>query len=212
MARASRAVASQHKVAIEEASAKLIRERGPHAVSVAEIMANAGLTHGGFYGHFASKDDLVAVACRRAFEEGDQRWDRRIASADGDRQAARRALVAAYLTPVHRDHAAEGCAAAALAADVAREDADKPVRPVYREGLSALIDKWRSTAPADLPEADARQQALVEVSTMAGALMLARATTGDPLSEAILDATRAWLLGADVDEPAAEPAPEPAAG
>ncbi|WP_392388540.1 TetR/AcrR family transcriptional regulator [Cupriavidus campinensis] len=99
MARASRAVASQHKAAIEAASAKLIRERGPHAVSVAEIMANAGLTHGGFYGHFASKDDLVAVACRRAFEEGDQRWDRRIAGAGGDHQAARRALVAAYLTP-----------------------------------------------------------------------------------------------------------------
>ncbi|MFP3755767.1 MULTISPECIES: TetR/AcrR family transcriptional regulator [Cupriavidus] len=207
MARASRAVASQHKAAIEAASAKLIRERGPHAVSVAEIMANAGLTHGGFYGHFASKDDLVAVACRRAFEEGDQRWDRRIAGAGGDRRTARRALVAAYLTPAHRDHAAEGCAASALAADVAREDADKPVRPVYREGLSALIDKWLSTAPADLPEAEARQQALVEVSAMAGALMLARATAGDPLSEAILDATRAWLLGEDAAEAAPEPSP-----
>lgn len=207
MARASRAVASQHKVAIEAASAKLFRERGPHAVSVAEIMANAGLTHGGFYGHFASKDDLVAVACRRAFEEGDQRWDRRIAGAGGDHQTARRALVAAYLTPAHRDHAAEGCAASALAADVAREDADKPVRPVYREGLSALIDKWLSTAPAGLPEAEARRQALVEVSAMAGALMLARATAGDPLSEAILDATRAWLLGADAVESAPEPSP-----
>ncbi|WP_392388541.1 hypothetical protein [Cupriavidus campinensis] len=81
------------------------------------------------------------------------------------------------------------------------------MRPVYREGLSALIDKWLSTAPAGLPEAEARRQALVEVSAMAGALMLARATAGDPLSEAILDATRAWLLGADAVESAPEPSP-----
>lgn len=195
MARASRAVASQHKAAIEQASARLFRARGPHAVSVAEVMADAGLTHGGFYGHFGSKDELVAAACRLAFEEGGRRWDQRIARAEGDLDAARRALSVAYLSTAHRDGPAEGCTAAALAGDVAREDADKPVRAAYLEGLEGLIDKWMSTAPAGTPAPEARQQALVQISAMVGAITLARATSGDPLSEAILDAARAWLLG-----------------
>ncbi|MGO4306696.1 TetR/AcrR family transcriptional regulator [Cupriavidus sp. RAF12] len=194
MARASRELAEQHKVAIEQASARLFREHGLHGVTVAQVMADAGLTHGGFYGHFASKDNLVAVACQRAFEDGAQRWEHRIASANGDRRTARNNLVGSYLSPEHRDCAGEGCAASALVGDVAREPASKPVRPVYVDGVKQLIDIWMSTAPDGATDAAARQTALVQLAAMVGAMSLARATGGDALSQEFLDATRAWLL------------------
>ena len=81
MARASRAVADQHRTAIEASSARLFRQHGLHGVSVAQVMADAGLTHGGFYGHFASKDELAAVACQRAFDDSNARWQRIVAQA-----------------------------------------------------------------------------------------------------------------------------------
>lgn len=194
MARASRAVADRHRTAIEAASARLFREYGLHGVSVAQVMADAGLTHGGFYGHFPSKDALAAAACKRAFEESDLRWRQRIAAAGDDHQAARRSLVEPYLSPAHRDHAGLGCPASALAGDVAREPADKPVRRAYLEGLKALIETWQSTAPGI-----DRQAALMDLATLVGAITLARATTGDPLSDDILDAARAGMLDASTE-------------
>jgi TetR/AcrR family transcriptional repressor of nem operon len=198
MARASRAVAEQHKAAIEEVSARLFREHGPHGVSVAQVMADAGLTHGGFYGHFASKDELVARACALAFEESAGRWRHRIDQAHGDRQAARRSLVDHYLTTAHRDAAGNGCAASALAGDVAREASGKPVHAAYTQGLKTLIDIWKSIAPDHDADADdaAQSAALAEVAMLVGAITMARATRDDALSSEILDAARARLLAA----------------
>ncbi len=93
MARASRAVADQHKIDIERSSSRLFKEYGLHGVTVAQVMADAGLTHGGFYGHFRSKDELAAIACARAFAESGERWSRRIAEANGDGREARRRLM-----------------------------------------------------------------------------------------------------------------------
>jgi len=199
MARASRAVAEQHKAAIEEVSARLFREHGLHGVSVAQVMADAGLTHGGFYGHFASKDELVARACALAFEESAGSWRHRIDQAHGDRQAARHSLVDHYLTTAHRDATGDGCAASALAGDVAREASGKPIHAAYTQGLKTLIDIWKSTAPdhetnaADDDEA-AHGAALAEVAMLIGAITMARATRDDALSSEILDAARARLL------------------
>jgi len=201
MARASRAVAEQHKAAIEAVSARLVREHGLHGVSVAQVMADAGLTHGGFYGHFASKDALVARACALAFEESAGRWRHRIDQAQGDRQAARQSLVDQYLTVAHRDAAGHGCAAPALSGDVAREASGKPVHAAYLQGLKTLIDLWESTAPDDGNGDDdenggdaARGAALAEVAMLVGAMTMARATRGDALSDAFLDAVRTTLL------------------
>ncbi|SOY63271.1 TetR/AcrR family transcriptional regulator [Cupriavidus taiwanensis] len=194
MARASREQTDKNREAIEQAASRLFRERGLNGVSVAELMAGAGLTHGGFYGHFASKDALAAQACKRAFEESTARWERRLARAGDDRSAMLANLVEPYLTAAHCANPGVGCAAAALAVDVAREPAGKPVRQAYADGLRTMIDDMARTVASDDPQ-QRHQQALVRMATLVGALTLARATEGDPLSDEILDAARAHLLG-----------------
>lgn len=204
MARASRAVADQHRIAIEEASARLFRQHGLRGVSVAQVMADAGLTHGGFYGHFASKDDLVAVACARAFTDSSSRWQQLHAKTGGDAGAVRRKVVENYLSEAHRDSAGHSCPASALASDVAREPADKPVRGAFLDGLKQLLATWKTTAICDADAdgdaehatrgTDADRAALLEMSMLVGAVTLARATAGDALSDDILAAARAWLL------------------
>ncbi|PZX26037.1 putative transcriptional regulator, TetR family [Cupriavidus phytorum] len=193
MARASREQTDKNREAIEQASSRLFRERGLNGVSVAELMAGAGLTHGGFYGHFASKDALAAQACKRAFEESTARWERRLARAGGDRKAMLANLVEPYLTTAHCANPGVGCAAAALAVDVAREPAGKPVRQAYAEGLRTMIDGMAQTVASDDPQ-ERHDQALVRMALLVGALTLARATEGDPLSDEMLNAVRAHLL------------------
>ncbi|SPD68054.1 Transcriptional regulator, TetR family (plasmid) [Cupriavidus taiwanensis] len=194
MARASREQTDKNREAIEQASSRLFRERGLSGVSVAELMASAGLTHGGFYGHFASKDALAAQACKRAFEESTARWERRLARADGDRKAMLANLVEPYLSAGHCANPGIGCAAAALAVDVAREPAGKPVRQAYADGLRTLVDDMAQTVASNDPR-ERHDQALVRMALLVGALTLARATEGDPLSGEMLDAARAHLLG-----------------
>ncbi|MDW3682677.1 TetR/AcrR family transcriptional regulator [Cupriavidus sp. CV2] len=194
MARASREQADKHREAIEQASSRLFRERGLNGVSVAELMASAGLTHGGFYGHFSSKDALAALASKRAFEESARRWSRRIERAEGDKRAMRASLVEPYLTAEHCSSPGDGCAAAALAGDVAREPADKPVRQVYIDGFKVMVEDWMKTVEHADP-AERRKLALGQLATLVGAMTLARATEGDALSEDILAAARDMLLG-----------------
>ncbi|RDK07737.1 TetR/AcrR family transcriptional regulator [Cupriavidus lacunae] len=194
MARASREQTDKNREAIEQASSRLFRERGLNGVSVAELMADAGLTHGGFYGHFASKDALAAQACKRAFEESNTRWERRLARAEGDRKAMLANLVEPYLTAAHRANPGVGCAASALAVDVAREPAGKPVRQAYVEGLRTMVDGMAQTVDADDPQ-ERHDEALVRMALLVGALTLARATDGDALSDDMLNAVRTRLLG-----------------
>ncbi len=192
MPRVSRAQTDSNRAAIEEASSRLFRAQGIQGVSVADLMAAVGLTHGGFYGHFASKDALAAVACSAAFKQSAERWDERVAG-QPDRQAALAALVTAYLTPQSRDAVGTGCPLAALASDVAREPADKPVHGAYLAGVHSLLQvllPLQNTGDAD---AD-RRQSLVQLSTLVGALLLARATQGDALSDDVLAAAREHLL------------------
>jgi TetR/AcrR family transcriptional repressor of nem operon len=190
MPRVSREQSGKNRVAIEVASARLFRERGLNQVSVADLMGAAGLTHGGFYGHFESKDTLAALACENAFAESEQRW---LSKLEQDPSAGNLAAVAeSYLTTRHRDHPGEGCAVAALAVDVAREDPDKPVRKVYPGGVRAMMNRL-ITVTDGADEQEKRQTALSHMATLVGALTLARATEGDPLSEEILAAAVASL-------------------
>ncbi|MBV8617317.1 MAG: TetR/AcrR family transcriptional regulator [Curvibacter sp.] len=199
MPRVSRQQTEQHRAAIEEASSRLFRERGIQAVSVADLMRAAGLTHGGFYGHFESKEALAGVACAKAFAQSVERWQGRIEQAERPAQA-RAAIVRAYLSEHSRDSAGLGCPASALATDAAREEPASPLRQNYLGGVSQLLDLLAQVQPAPGTEV-ARRQALVELSLMVGAQMLARATQGNPLSEAVLDAACEHLL------PLAEPDP-----
>lgn len=195
MPRVSRQQTEKNRAAIEEASARLIREQGIKGVSVADLMAAAGLTHGGFYGHFESKDALAAAACAKAFALSLERWRERTARA-GDAAAALRFIVEAYLSRRARDDAGNSCPAASLAVDVAREPSDRPVRQSYVEGIHGLVDSLAALRDSGDEAAD-RERALVELSLMVGALLMARATAADPISEQILDAARRHLLPED---------------
>jgi TetR/AcrR family transcriptional repressor of nem operon len=193
MPRVSRAVTEKNRAAIERVSARLFREQGLQGVSVADLMAAAGLTHGGFYGHFESKDALATVACTKAFDEAVERWERRISSTT-DRKSALTALVDGYLSSRNRDMAGSGCPLAALATDVAREPVGKPVRNAYMGGLSRLIGVLIALQSNDNPKKD-RSVALAQISTMVGALVLARAAKRHALSKEILAAARENILG-----------------
>ncbi len=204
MPRVSQQQTDRNRIAIEDVSSRLFREKGLNGVSVSDLMAAAGLTHGGFYGHFASKDGLAAVACSKAFAQSSERWAQRFAALP-DAAAMRRSYVENYLAPATRDRPGNSCAAAALAGDVAREAADKPVRGAYLAGIKSMAARLAGLAPGaepdTPPDAAAQQQALVEMATMVGALILSRATRGDPISDDILHSARAFLLR---DTPAAE--------
>ena len=182
MGRATQAQAQQNRQQVVAAAARLFRERGVQAVSVAELMAAAGLTHGGFYKHFPSKEALVGEATGQAFRE---LGDRLGATEQAQPGEARDALIDYYLSPEHRDDAGHGCPTAGLAADVAREPADSPARVPYASGVEGFA-QWLG---------DDGDEDLVTLSTMVGALLLARATAGTEVSDRILAAARASLSG-----------------
>lgn len=191
MPRVSRKQADLNREIIVEAATRLFRERGLHGISVIDVMAAAGLTHGGFYGHFESREALAQEASGRAFKQSTDRWKAWIA-ANEDPNAARQALIQPYLSAASRDNPGDSCPVVAFAGDMCHEAADSGLRQTFMEGLGALLD---TLAPLMNTGDDARdrQQALVQYSLMVGALTLARATRGDPVSDEILEAARTFL-------------------
>jgi len=192
MPRVSRAQAEANHHAIERAASRLFRERGFHAVTVADVMAEAGLTHGGFYAHFESKDALAAAACQAAFEFAAEKWRRRIAAADSP-VAARDTIADGYLRASHCDPTVATCPTATLVTDVARAEAGHPIRSAYLAGVRDQIATLASLGTSGDRHRD-RAAACVQLATMMGALLLARATHGDPLSDEIVSATKAHLM------------------
>jgi TetR/AcrR family transcriptional repressor of nem operon len=190
MPRASREQTEKHRQAITDVSARLMREQGIKSVSVSDLMGAAGLTHGGFYGHFDSKDALAAAACARAFEQSVERWKKRVGG-QPDEPHALQALIEGFLSVHNRDNPGTSCPTTALAGDVAREPMDAPVRATYLAGIKGLLDILYGLQPGDTKAG--HRQALAQLATMAGALLLARATAGDPLSERFLAAAREVL-------------------
>ncbi|MCF6687965.1 TetR/AcrR family transcriptional regulator [Raoultella terrigena] len=192
MARTGRVSREQSEInrnSIITTSSQLFRERGLDGVSVKDIMSAAGLTHGGFYGHFSSKDALEAVACEQAFEES------RSALAESGISSFPQ-LVEYYLSPRHRDAPASGCAVAALATDVQRKGEDKPVHEAYISGVKKMAESIKNMQDG-VPAPDINDRHLVQFALMTGALMLARATSGDDISERFLTAAKKALLESD---------------
>ncbi|MFE6823398.1 TetR/AcrR family transcriptional regulator [Streptomyces sp. NPDC057690] len=186
MGRVSQAQARENRERVVRTASRLFREQGTH-ISVADLMKASGLTHGGFYKQFASKDALIDEATAHAFGELAQRREAALEQGTGQRAAAQRALIDAYLSVEHRDNPAEGCPTAALAHDMAREPGAEGAHRVYTEGVGDFAE-WLATEDED---------GIARLCTMLGALVLARATKDSPLSEKILAAGRAALTEAD---------------
>jgi TetR/AcrR family transcriptional repressor of nem operon len=186
----SREKAAEHRERIIDAAGALFRAKGFGGIGVADIMKAADLTHGGFYGHFASKDDLVAQASRRTMDHAVANWAKVAASAPGGGYAA---LLRHYLSARHRDDPAHGCAFASLGNDAARSS--EPVRAAFADGLESLLDILAQSLPGKSKTAR-RRKAFTTMAALVGALTLARAVEGTPLSDEMLDAVRRELLAA----------------
>jgi TetR/AcrR family transcriptional regulator, transcriptional repressor for nem operon len=186
--RVSREKAAEHRERIIDAAGALFREKGFGGIGVADIMKAADLTHGGFYGHFKSKDDLVAEACRRVMALAIANWERTTARAPDNPFAA---LLTRYLSPRHRDDPGRGCVFAALGADAARSG--PLVHDAFADGLEPLIALLAKSAPGS-SEPERRRKAVAAMAGLVGALLLSRAIGKRELSDEILDATRCELL------------------
>lgn len=193
MPRVSRKQAEENHAAVLAAAAKLFRAHGINGVSVPALMAEAGLTHGAFYGHFDSKEELAAAACAHAIEQSSAIYDGLLERHGGVQGAALTEFVKRYTSRLHRDQPGLGCPIAALADDASREEFKGPVRKAFAAGLERMIDRLRpllgrrgKTAP--------REQALADVAMLVGALVLARATKGHAVSDEVLLAARNSML------------------
>jgi TetR/AcrR family transcriptional repressor of nem operon len=176
--RVSREHVAENRRTILDAAGRLFRERGYDAVTVADIMQAAGLTHGGFYGYFKSKEALMAgaladVLARRPEPSGD------LAS-----------YAAGYLSRAHRDNRAAGCPTAALAAETVRLTGG--ARTEMTTGLRRQIDRLSRLAPGT-DAARKRRAAIGGWAAMVGAMILARVSDDPALSNEVLDQTQAWL-------------------
>jgi len=165
---------------VESARAELCRN-GINGTGLSDLMAAAGLTHGGFYRHFQSKDQLVAEACASKFDSAVERVAR--ALSHQDKRNALEALAASYLSEDHRDKRSGGCIFAALGSELVRSD-DK-TRVAATEGVLKIVDLIARQYRGMRPDV-AKRRALVAFSTMVGAMTLARMMTDTKLSTLLL--------------------------
>jgi TetR/AcrR family transcriptional repressor of nem operon len=193
MARSSQqeADANRERAVIE--AARIFRERGVDRTGVADIMGSIGLTHGAFYGHFESKQALAARACEHAFNRATDAWLARLERGEEAPAEILWDVIERYLSPTHRDDPGTGCPGAALATDAVRDLPGGVLRAAFTKGIRGMIGALARMMPASLSAAARRERALVTVATMLGAITIARATSGDDLSQEILAAVRKTL-------------------
>ncbi|MEU6496659.1 TetR family transcriptional regulator [Streptomyces sp. NPDC046984] len=189
MSRVSRAQAEENRAGVVAAAAQLFRERGVQSVSVADLMKSVGMTHGGFYKQFASKDALVTEAADQAFTDRDA-YLAGLDEGHATRAEARRAMVEEYLSREHRDEPGTGCPSAGFAGDMAQAAYDGNVssQEVYAHGVRRFAD-WMAEDGDD---------GLVATCTLVGAILLARATSSTEMSDKILQAALKSVAGAQV--------------
>ncbi|HEX7816144.1 TetR/AcrR family transcriptional regulator [Dyella sp.] len=182
--RVSRELVAEHRQRILDAASTLFREHGFDGIGIADIMKAAGMTHGGFYRHFKSREDLLEQACTRAMAHSAERWENIIG--DGSDPASALSLLRAmYLSSAHRSALGRGCAVAALGMDAARQPG--PVRKSFASGFNVLADKLTRLVPGTTA-AVRRRRALVSLTQMVGALVIARAVDDAKLSAEVLTA------------------------
>ena len=169
----------QHHAQIVAIAAKRFKENGLEGLSISQLMQEAGLTHGGFYKHFASREDLVVQAVECALSASRAKLS--------DPTLSYPAFVQTYLSPTHRDAVGDGCALAALASDVARAQA--ATKRLYTEQLTHTLARLQHL----LGDED-NSQAIVAFSALTGALAMARAVDDEQLALQILEVARTYTL------------------
>lgn len=186
-----------HRAALLASATRLFRGRGVDAVTIADVSRSAGLTHGAFYGHYASKEVLAAAACRSALTDAAIRWRARAARAREQGADPVGAIIDAYLTEPHRDAPEDGCALATLGQEFAR--ATPTLRMALADGTEALLGVLTEEIQAARPgEAGAACQdaAVAVLSVLVGGLMVARAIADQPDRSRVALASAAALARA----------------
>ncbi len=173
---------AQTRLDILDAASQALRENGIDAVRVADVMADAGLTHGGFYAHFGSKDQLVREACEHALRRSARKNSRKEGSVPGTDELA--AFIRAYLSRSHRDNPSHGCVVPALAGELARRSPE--TREAFTAAAREYVGRIVSLSGGELNE----DQGWVLLAGMAGTIMLARAVDDPALSDRILASAR----------------------
>ncbi|MGV8836232.1 TetR/AcrR family transcriptional regulator [Cellvibrio sp.] len=174
--RVSREQAAENRGKILHTAAQLFREKGFDGIGIADLMKKVGLTHGGFYGHFASKEDLMAQTCAYAVDELLEQGEAAHATTKGSKY---KMFIARYLSTEHRDNPGSGCLMAALGIDAARQT--PAIKQAFTQSFNRLLNAVMNLLPATKTEAAKRERA-----TLVGAQVIARAVDDPKLSEEIL--------------------------
>ena len=178
-----------HARIVKKAATRL-RERGAHGIGVADLMKDAGLTHGGFYAHFDSREALVIEAFSYAMDRAIERW--RKVAADTPPEKRLSTIIDGYLSAAHRDDPGQGCAIPALGAEIARES--PKTRKAFALKLDQMIDMMADQI-IDVPRKAARKQAMATLATMMGTIVMSRIAGSREMSDEILNAGREAVLG-----------------
>jgi TetR/AcrR family transcriptional repressor of nem operon len=180
--RVSRIQAAENRQTVINVASRLFRERGFDGIGLKDLMEGAGLTQGGFYKQFASKEDLAVEASKRALESASSRWSDAAAQNPDDPLGA---VLAFYLSSDHREEKMDGCPIVALGADAARQGPD--VKAAFEAGIKAHLEVLTRFIGAAGSEASSGK-AMAILSTMVGAVTLSRVVNDPDLAQALLDA------------------------
>jgi len=186
--RVSRIQAEENRQTVIDVASRLFREHGFDGIGLKDLMEGAGFTQGAFYKQFQSKDDLAAQASRRALERAFGKWS---AAAAADPKDPLGAVIAFYLSMGHRADRTDGCPVVALGSDAARQGTD--VKASFEAGIRKyleMVGSWVGEAEGEEPGG----RAMVIISTMVGALLLARAVNDERLSKRFLQAAAESVL------------------
>lgn len=185
--RVSREQSAENREKILSIATRLFREKGFDGIGIADLMKSAGLTHGGFYGHFSSKEDLIAQACDRAVDEILVQNQARFGEGEGTYYQR---FIANYLSCEHRDNPGSGCLLAALGTDAARQS------PLIKRAFTQSFNRLFASLIKILPlknetvnsEVEKRELALATLAALVGAQVIARAVDDPELSQEVLQA------------------------
>jgi TetR/AcrR family transcriptional repressor of nem operon len=195
MSKVSREKAQLNRERVVATAARLFRERGLEGVGIADVMKGAGLTHGGFYAQFPSKEQLMAEACSKSSDDLYALWSD---LARKDSKKGLSVLASAYLSKDHRDKPGSGCVVASLGVDGSRQGV------AFRSTLTRSIKRSFDLLTQVVRQRSSkvrRREAIAGFATMVGAMVLARSVNDTALSDEILDAAHAHIAKSDTPEP-----------
>lgn len=173
--------ARENRQTVIATASRLFREKGFDGIGLSDLMKAAGLTHGGFYNKFESKEDLAAQACASALDKSRVKWTRVALKAKSDPFAS---LVRHYLSERHRDDVGDGCTFASLGTDATRHGLK--LRDVFESEVEAHLDILDSLL-AEEPDETTRDESIAALATMVGALLISRVVINPALSRRFLD-------------------------